>query len=509
MSPFSHFFAPFYFNDFEGLESLKGHDQEEALNARLKEVGKLFEELNQVDWDAAAEALMTDLQRALGDTHPDVFRIRKRCAEWATATSRDSAHEAFITYLKRTFGDDHPLVLDERIRHAGCLNAWEGVAAYESLIPDLLRAFTADHPDLLDTRQKSYWSDPPEPEEILKDYRNVLARALYDAAYCFRNAGRIADAVAAFEAPVIGMQRALGDNHPDVLAERVESAGQLLKWRFNESAINAFEALIPDLQIALGDSHPDTLNARCQCAMALRQAERLDEAKVAFETLIAESQLVLDSLSSNPRGRAYSAVEDVRDRARVWLNELTTCDEDLDLDSFLEEGTPSDAGGTEVHEGWRTGCSVTLYEIEGRYFVEWNADEGSTFGWEEVYCGSSQEDFDAVVAEYLDLYSGSVAPSEEHFGLANDTGPDSFEISQATLVGSVDFYNLVIDDRQSGVEIWQADDGPLVVTRQLDGKVLGSFSDLAAIRSKIRFSDTTYRKLFLPAGSKQGQEEAW
>ena len=147
-------------------------------------------------------------------------------------------------------------------------------------------------------------------------------------------AGRIADAVAAFEAPVIGMQQALGDNHPDVLAERVESAGQLLKWRFNESAINAFEALIPDLQIALGDSHPDTLNARCQCAMALRQAERLDEAKVAFETLIAESQLVLDSLSSNPRGRAYSAVEDVRDRARVWLNELTTCDEDLDLDSF-------------------------------------------------------------------------------------------------------------------------------------------------------------------------------
>ena len=157
VSPFSHFFAPFYFNDFEGLESLKGHDQEEALNARLKEVGKLFEELNQVDWDAAAEALMTDLQRALGDTHPDVFRIRKRCAEWATATSRDSAHEAFITYLKRTFGDDHPLVLDERIRHADCLNAWEGVAAYESLIPDLLRAFTADHPDLLDTRQKSYW----------------------------------------------------------------------------------------------------------------------------------------------------------------------------------------------------------------------------------------------------------------------------------------------------------------------------------------------------------------
>lgn len=92
---------------------------------------------------------------------------------------------------------------------------------------------------------------------------------------------------------------------------------------------------------------------------------------------------------------------------------------------------------------------------------------------------------------------------------ANNAGSDGFEAAQATPVGSVDFYNLVIDDRQSGVEIWQVDDGSLVVTRQLDGKVLGVFTDLAAIRSKIRFSDTTYRKLFLPAGSKQGQEEAW
>ena len=112
------------------------------------------------------------------------------------------------------------------------------------------------------------------------------------------------------------------------------------------------------------------------------------KAKVTFETLIAESQLVLGQPQQQPAGARLLGC---RRRARystVWLNELTACDEDLDLDSFLEEGTPSDAGGTEVHEGWRTGCSVTLYEIEGRYFVEWNADEGSTFGWEEVYCGS-------------------------------------------------------------------------------------------------------------------------
>jgi len=184
-------------------------------------------------------------------------------------------------------------------------------------------------------------------------------------------------------------------------------------------------------------------------------------------------------------------------------------EESDDLDSFLEEGTPSDAGGTEVHEGWRTGCRVTLYEIEGRYFVEWNADEGSTFGWEEVYCGSTRKELRAVVAEYLDMYSGSVARSKEEFGLTNDAGPDGFKSAQATAVGSVDFYNLAIDDWETGVEIWQVSDGSLVVTRQIDDKVLGSFSDLAAIRSQIRFSDTTYHPRFLPEGLEEGQEEAW
>ena len=40
-----------------------------------------------------------------------------------------------------------------------------------------------------------------------------------------------------------------------------------------------------------------------------------------------------------------------------------------DPNSLLEEVTPSNAGGTEVHEGWRTG-GVTLHEIEEPYFVE-------------------------------------------------------------------------------------------------------------------------------------------
>ena len=65
------------------------------------------------------------------------------------------------------------------------------------------------------------------------------------------------------------------------------------------------------------------------------------------------------------------------------------------------------------------------------------------------------------MAEYLDSHTWSVAPSEEDFGFANGAGPDSFEISQATLVGSVDFCNFAVDDWGN----WRFGDGSLVVTR--------------------------------------------
>ena len=58
-------------------------------------------------------------------------------------------------------------------------------------------------------------------------------------------------------------------------------------------------------------------------------------------------------------------------------------------------------------------------------------------------------------------------------------------------------------------EICRFGDGSLVVTRQLEGKVLGLFSDLDVTWSKIWFSDTTYRSLFLPEGSEEVQKEPW
>ena len=173
-------------------------------------------------------------------------------------------------------------------------------------------------------------------------------------------------------------------------------------------------------------------------------------------------------------------------------------------DGLLEEVTPSNAGGTEVHGGWRTGRRVTLHEIEGRYFVEWNADEGSTSGWEEIYRGTSWEDFDAFVAEYFDLYSGSVAPSED-LGLPMASGPTASRFLKRRWLGALTAATWLLTTG----EICRFGDGSLVVTRQLEGKVLGLFSDLDVTWSKIWFSDTTYRSLFLPEGSEEVQKEPW
>lgn len=53
------------------------------------------------------------------------------------------------------------------------------------------------------------------------------------------------------------------------------------------------------------------------------------------------------------------------------LEEFSARDNHEEIDdpnSLLKEVTPSNAGGTEVHQGWRTGRGVTLHEIEGPYF---------------------------------------------------------------------------------------------------------------------------------------------
>ena len=150
------------------------------------------------------------------------------------------------------------------------------------------------------------------------------------------------------------------------------------------------------------------------------------------------------------------------------------------------------------------------YEIAAAT-VEWNADEGSTFGWEEVYCGSARKELRAVVEQYLDEYSGSVAQVlKKTSGLLTTLGPLASRPLKPPRLGASTFLQIrPFDDREAGVEIWQVGDGSLVVARQLDGEALGSFSGLDADPVTDPVLRHHVPPLFLPAGSEEGQEEAW
>ena len=127
-----------------------------------------------------------------------------------------------------------------------------------------------------------------------------------------------------------------------------------------------------------------------------------------------------------------------------------------------------------------------------------SADEGSTFGWEEV-CRVSKKTLTLL------WRTTSTSPDrwrdQEEFGLAM-LGLMASSLLKPHRLG-VDFYNLAIDDWE--VEIWQVNDGSLVDTDKWATRSL-SFSDLAAIRSQIRFSDC-HVPPFFGEGLEEGQEE--
>lgn len=168
--------------------------------------------------------------------------------------------------------------------------------------------------------------------------------------------------------------------------------------------------------------------------------------------------------------------------------------------ALLEYDNPSSLGN-EVGYDSRAGCSVGIYEVDGLFFVEWSAYEGSEFGWEEVdvALGPGQDlELQACIRSYLDLYSDTAAPDEEDFGLVNDEGPAELDRESVSKVGSVIFH--CFDDSQlPGVEIWAACDESFVVTRNSDGSVLGRYADLNTIRTRLRSPHSSYRPyLVLP-----------
>ncbi len=136
---------------------------------------------------------------------------------------------------------------------------------------------------------------------------NNLARA-YDSA------GRLAEAIDAWEKLLPDCQRVLGPDHPDTLTVRNNLAGAYKSvGRFGE-AIELFEQVLDERKRLLGPDHPDTLSSRSGLAGAYKSVGRFGEAIELFEQVLDERKRLLgpdhpDTLTvRNNLAGAYLAV---------------------------------------------------------------------------------------------------------------------------------------------------------------------------------------------------------
>jgi tetratricopeptide (TPR) repeat protein len=133
-------------------------------------------------------------------------------------------------------------------------------------------------------------------------------------ATAYRQAGRIGEAIASFEALIADRQQILGAAHPDTLITRNDLAYTYLGVGRSAEAIAIFETLLGDRERILGAEHPGTLTTRHNLALAYRLAGRSAEAIAIFEPLLADTERILGAehhrtlITRNNLEDAYQAV---------------------------------------------------------------------------------------------------------------------------------------------------------------------------------------------------------
>ncbi|HEX8344626.1 MAG TPA: toll/interleukin-1 receptor domain-containing protein [Actinoplanes sp.] len=164
---------------------------------------------------------------------------------------------ALVTDLERVLGDDHPDTLGSRNNLA---NAYqdagrtdEAIALHTRTLTDMERILGDDHPDTLTSR-------------------NNLANA-------FQQSGRTDEAIALHTRTLTDRERILGDDHPDTMQSRGNLASAYQAAGRTDEAIALHTRTLTDRERILGHDHPNTLRSRNNLANAYQQAGRPDKAQ--------------------------------------------------------------------------------------------------------------------------------------------------------------------------------------------------------------------------------------
>jgi len=283
------------------------------------------------------ELIVTDCERALGDTHPSTLAARSNLAAAYDSAGRLGEaiplYERILADCERIRGDTHPSTLAARnnlayaYRAAGRLG--EAIPLFERTLADRELVLGGTHPSTLASRNNLaqayssagrlgeavllYERTLADCEQVLGDTHPDTLMSRNNLAYAYDSAGRLGEAIPLYERTLVDYERVRGDTHPDVLTCRnnlayaYQSAGRL------GEAIPLYERTLVDCERVLGDTHPDTLMSRNNLAYAYQSAGRLGEAIPLYERTLADCERVLGDthpstlFSSNNLADAYRA----------------------------------------------------------------------------------------------------------------------------------------------------------------------------------------------------------
>jgi tetratricopeptide (TPR) repeat protein len=258
------------------------------------------------------ESLAVDCEKALGQAHPLMLRVKSQLAvAYREAGQYDKAIpllESLVADREREEGESGPSTLTTRyelaVAHLMAGRAGEVIPLLENVLADRSRVSGESHENTVTARHAlavAYrrvgraGEAIPLLQGVLADHARLLGdthtdtlRARHELAVAYQAVGEAGEAVELLEVLLEDRSRLLGDMHPDTLA----TYGPLVTayWEAGQTgkAIAMLVRSVENQARVQGETHPGTLEARHDLAAAYVTAGQADKAIAILEALLAD-----------------------------------------------------------------------------------------------------------------------------------------------------------------------------------------------------------------------------
>lgn len=275
------------------------------------------------------ERVLTDHIRLFGDNHPDTVSSRESLAAVMRSINETYANLVYrsparmeetlvvlthlLAQLERILGESHPDTLSTRSNLAAAyLTAGrpsEAIALSQQVLAQHEKVHGEENLDTLATRSNlaaaylaaGRTSDAVELNQaIVTSYERIVGlddpdtlTSLSNLASSYQAIGRISDAIEMNEKVLHVRCAVLGSDHPETLTTRANLATCLWASDRGDEAIGLLEAVLAARDEVLGLEHPDTLTTRANLATCYWSTSRFADAISVNEQVLADLSRVL------------------------------------------------------------------------------------------------------------------------------------------------------------------------------------------------------------------------